>query len=206
MTLAAVSSQVWWWLARASGLVAWCVVTAGLVWGLTLASRVVRRRKIPAWLLDLHRYLGTLSLIFIAVHLGALAADSYVEFGWRELFVPMASTWRPGAVTSGIVALYLVVLVQISSWMMKRLPRRVWHSIHLSSFALLATATVHGVLAGADSREAVVQFVALAGITIVVMLTIFRVLNRGEDAAGSGTPAERLERLAARSRAGASAA
>ena len=159
----------------------------------------MRRRKVPAWLLDLHRYLGTLSLVFIAVHLGALAADSYVDFGVRELFVPMASSWQPGAVTWGIVAFYLLLLVQISSWMMRRLPRRVWHAIHLSSFALLATATVHGVLAGADRGEPLVQFGALAGITVVGMLTIFRVLNRGEEAAASGSTAERIERLAARS-------
>jgi sulfoxide reductase heme-binding subunit YedZ len=198
-----MSSQVWWWLARASGMVAWCIVTAAIVWGLTLSSRVVRRRKIPAWLLDLHRYLGTLSLIFVAVHVGAIAADSYVAFGWRELFVPMASTWRPGAVAWGIAGFYILVIVEVTSWLMRRLPRRLWHTIHLSSFVLLAVATVHGALAGADRGETAVQFGALAGITTVAMLVVLRILNQREEAAPA-TPAERLERLAARRRAGAS--
>ena len=81
--IATVNPQLWWWLARASGIVAWCMVTASIVWGLALSSKLVRRRKVPAWLLDLHKYLGTLSLAFIAVHLVALVADSYVDFGPR---------------------------------------------------------------------------------------------------------------------------
>ena len=67
--------------------------------GLVLSGRLVRRRRLPAWILDLHRYLGTLTLAFLAVHLAALVADGYVDFDLRELFVPMASAWRPGAVT-----------------------------------------------------------------------------------------------------------
>ncbi len=174
---AAVNPQVWWWLARASGIVAWCMATASIVWGLTLSSKLVRRRKVPAWLLDLHKYLGTLTLAFVAVHLVALVADNYVDFGLKELFVPMASTWRPGAVAWGIVALYLLLVVQVSSWLMRRMPRKGWHRIHMTSFAVFAAATVHGALAGADSGTPLVQFAAVAGTTVVLFLVFLRLLN-----------------------------
>ncbi|HEX7521117.1 MAG TPA: hypothetical protein VF441_03560 [Acidimicrobiia bacterium] len=183
MSAATLDPQFWWWVVRATGLVAWCVVTAGIVWGLTLSAKVVRRRKVPAWLLDLHRYLGTLAVIFVAVHIGALAADGFVHFGLRELFVPMASGWRPVAVTFGIVAFYLLLIVELTSLMMNRLPRRVWHAIHLSSFAVLGAGTVHGVLAGADRGETLVQFAALSGLTVVLTLAIFRVLNLADQGA-----------------------
>jgi hypothetical protein len=175
--IATVSTQVWWWLARATGIVAWCAVTASIVWGLTMSSKLVRRRKVPAWLLDLHRYLGTLTLVFVGVHLAALAADQYVGFGWRELFVPFAATWRPGAVAWGILASYVLVLVQVSSWCMKHLPRKVWHRIHLASFFVFVAGTVHGAMAGADRGDLVVQFGAVAGTTVVLFLVILRVLN-----------------------------
>jgi sulfoxide reductase heme-binding subunit YedZ len=181
---ASVNPQVWWWLARASGIVAWCMATASIVWGLTLSSKLVRRRKVPAWLLDLHKYLGTLTLAFAAVHLVALLADNYVDFGLRDLFVPMASAWRPGAVTWGVVALYLLLVVQVSSWLMRRIPRRLWHRIHLLSFAVFAAGTIHGALAGADSGTPLVQFAAVAGTTIIVFLVFVRILN------ASGTVAD----------------
>ena len=47
-----------WYVARSSGLVAWALVTASIVWGLALSSRLIRRRGVPAWLLALHRYLS----------------------------------------------------------------------------------------------------------------------------------------------------
>jgi len=184
-TIGAVSPQLAWYVARASGMVAWAVVTASIVWGLALSTRLIRRRGIPAWLLDLHKFLGTLSVVFVAIHLVALVADNYVYFGWRETFVLWASKWRPGAVAWGIVALYLLVAVELTSLVMRRMRRKLWHAIHLSSFGLFATSTVHAFTAGADNANLVVQWVALTGGALVMFLAMFRVLapRRGQLAA-----------------------
>jgi DMSO/TMAO reductase YedYZ heme-binding membrane subunit len=168
---------LWWWLARASGVVAWAATAATVIWGLALSSKVVRKRRIPAWLLDLHRYLGALTLVFVGVHLAALAADSYVHFGIRELFVPMASEWKAGPVLWGIIAFYLMVLVMITSWLMRRLPRKLWHGVHMLSFVIFATGTVHGALAGTDRERPIVQLGALAVTLLVLFLVLFRVLG-----------------------------
>jgi predicted ferric reductase len=174
--LAAVNPQVAWYAARSSGVVAWALVTASILWGLALSTRLIRKRGVPAWLLDLHRFLGTLSLVFVGVHLVALWADSYTVFGWSELFVPMASTFRPGAVAWGIVATYLLVAVEVTSWLMRRLPRRLWHTIHLSSLGLFVAASVHGFQSGADRATLVVQWLALTGGTLLLFLLLFRLL------------------------------
>ena len=91
----AVTDKLAWYVARSSGIVAWATVTASILWGLTLSGRLVRKRGVPAWLLDLHRFLGTLSVVFVAIHVFGLWADNFVYFGWRELFIPMMSP-RPG--------------------------------------------------------------------------------------------------------------
>jgi hypothetical protein len=166
--------HITWYTARASGLVAWALVTTSIVWGLALSGKFVRRRGVPAWLLDLHRYLGTLALVFVALHLLALWADSYVHFAWREMFVPLASAWRPGAVAWGIVATYLLVAIECTSWAMRRMPRRAWHAVHCSSFVLFVVATVHGFAAGADARHALVRWGAASGALVVVLLLVAR--------------------------------
>ena len=173
----AVTEKLAWYVARSSGLIAWAIVTSSILWGITLSSRLVRKRGIPAWLLDLHRYLGTLSIVFTAVHLVALVADNWVYFGWKELFVPMATEWRPGPTAWGIVALYLMLAIQVTSWMMRRLPRRIWHAIHLISFPLFIAATIHGFQSGADRSNRLVQWLAFVGITLVITLVIFRILT-----------------------------
>lgn len=174
----AVTEKLSWYVARSSGLIAWALVTVSILWGLALSSRLVRRRGVPAWLLAMHKYLGTLSIVFVAVHVLALVADNYVYYGWKELFIPMATEWRPGATAWGIAAFYLLVAIQVTSWLMRRLPRKVWHAIHLSSFALFAAGTVHAFQSGADTANTLVQWAALVGGVLVVTLISFRLMDR----------------------------
>jgi len=174
--VAAMNTKLSWYAARSSGLVAWSVVTASILLGLVVATRLVRRKGVPAWLLDLHKFLGTLSLLFVAVHVFALWADNYVYFGPGALFVPFASHWRPIAVAWGIAATYLLVAIQLTSWTMRWIPRRAWHGVHMTSLPMFVFATVHGFTAGADYRNLCVQWGALTGGLLVIFLVTFRTL------------------------------
>ena len=79
-----MSSQVFWFAARASGIVAWALAAGSVVWGLALSTRVLGGRPRPAWLFDLHRFLGGLALVFVGVHVLAVLADSYASPTWRS--------------------------------------------------------------------------------------------------------------------------
>jgi methionine sulfoxide reductase heme-binding subunit len=172
-----VNSQVWWFVARSSGIVAWALLSASVIWGLLLSTkvsttRIAARRLRPAWLLDLHRHLGGLAVIFTAIHVAGIVADSYVTFGWAEVLVPMASEWRPGAVAFGIVAMYLLVAVEATSLAVRRLPRSMWRWVHRSSFVLYGTATWHGIAAGTDAGNPWFQIASWISIALVLALTI----------------------------------
>ncbi len=173
----AVTEKLAWYVSRASGLIAWALVAASIVWGITLSSRLLRRRGIPAWLLDLHRYLGLLAVVFTLVHLAGLVADNFVHFGFEELFIPMATDWRPGATAWGIVAFYLLIAIQITSLLMRRMPRKIWHSVHLLAYPLFVVGTVHGFQSGADRSNKLVQWSALLIIELVFGLSLFRALT-----------------------------
>jgi hypothetical protein len=173
----AVTEKLSWYVARSSGIVAWATITASILWGLTLSSRLVRMRGVPAWLLDLHRYLGTLSLVFVLIHLGGLWADNYVYFGWSELFIPMKSAWKSSAVAWGIVAFYFLAAIQITSWLMRHIKRKIWHAIHLTSIGLWISATVHTFLAGQDRHNVLLQWFVFGSAILVVQLTLFRIIT-----------------------------
>jgi predicted ferric reductase len=185
-----------WYAARASGLTAWAVVTASIVWGLFLSTRIIRGRGVPAWCLALHKFLATLSIVFVAVHVLALWCDNFVYFGPRELFLPMGSSWRPGAVAWGIAATYLLAAIQLTSLMMPKLPRRLWHAVHLTSFPMFVSATVHGFTAGADNMNLAVQWVAATGAFLVIFLVLFRI-REPRGAAPSGYLTRRESRRSA---------
>jgi hypothetical protein len=84
-------------------------------------------------------------VVFVAIHVFGLWADNFVYFGWRELFIPMRSPWKTGAVAWGVVAFYLLAAIQVTSWLMRHIKRRIWHAVHLTSIALWLSATVHHV-------------------------------------------------------------
>lgn len=168
--------QIWWYVARSGGIVALLLAGLSVIWGLLLSTRIMRGKPSPKWLTALHRYLGALTVSFTVVHVTALVADNYVDFGWRDIVVPLASEWKPAPVAFGVVALYLLVAIQISSLMMKRLPRRLWKLIHLSSFALLWMALVHGATAGTDAVNPAYAVTMALVACATLFLTLFRIL------------------------------
>ena len=172
-----MSAATLWYVARAGGLIAWGLLAASVVWGIALSTRVLGRRPRPAWLLDLHRYLGGLGVVFVAVHVGAIMADTYVPFGPVATFVPFATSWHPAAVAWGIVALYLLLSVELTSLLRSHLPLRVWRRVHYLSFAVFVLATVHGLTAGTDRNTTAMLLTFLVVCALVALLVTVRVLR-----------------------------
>lgn len=171
-----MNEQTWWYLSRASGIVAWVLLAASCLWGVLMVTRLLKPADRPAWMLDLHRWLGALTVVTTVVHLLALVADSYVHFGWAEILVPQASAWKTLPVTFGVIGLYFLVLVEASSLMMKRLPRAVWHGVHLTSYVAFGLATAHGVMAGTDRRNLVLVTVGSGVAFVLAFAVLARVL------------------------------
>ena len=163
-------SQITWYTARASGLVSWGLVLMSIVWGMLLATKVLGRKPGPAWILSLHRYLGALAVAFVGVHVGAILLDTYTNFGIADVLVPFASSWHPLAVAWGIVGMYLLVAIEITSLLRHRLSVHAWRNVHLLSYFLFATATIHMVTAGTDAR-------AVLATTSAVLLAVMAALG-----------------------------
>ena len=169
--------HVFWYVTRASGIIAWVLLTASVLWGVLMAGKVLGRRPGPKWMLDLHRFLGGAAVVLVGLHLGSLLLDSYTDFAPRDLVVPFASTWRPVAVAWGVLALYLLVAVEVSSLAMRRLPRRTWHVIHLASYLCFVLVSVHALTAGTDVANPVARFLGVFGVVAVTLLAALRIVT-----------------------------
>jgi predicted ferric reductase len=173
-----MNPHLWWYLARAGGLVAYALLAASTAWGLAVSTRLLGRWPAPGWTLDLHRFLGGLALTFTAIHLAGLLLDSYVRFDLLDLLVPFAASWRPAAVAAGVVALYLLLSIELTSLARRHLPHRLWRRLHLGAFPLLAAATVHLLAAGSDRAALAVVILLGATTAAVTFLVLFRLLHR----------------------------
>lgn len=172
-----MNAQFWWFLARSSGIVAWAALSASVLWGIVLATDLFPQHRRPAWLLDLHRWLGGLTIGFLGIHVGALLADSYVAFGPADVLVPFASAWKPVPVALGVLAMWALVVVQGTSLAMKRLPRRVWRRIHLLSYGAFWLTSLHGTFAGTDASRLLYLVPSTLSVLAVAGGVAYRVLH-----------------------------
>ena len=170
-----MSEQWWWFVSRATGMVAAVLLSLTLIWGLLITTKLIERRGLPAWLTDLHRYLGGLTVVSIAVHLAALVFDNYLTFSWSDLFVPFASSWRAGPVAWGVGAFWGLVVVEGSSLLKRRIGRGTWRRLHLLSYPVALMTAVHAALAGTDAGNPVFRVVSIGLIGVLTALTLLRI-------------------------------
>lgn len=169
----------WTWLGiRATGITAWGLLTAVVVWGLLLRTRLLGTSVTPPVLLAMHRWLGALALTFLALHMALLVVDPVVAFSIPQLFIPGIAPWEPFAVALGVLAMWLIVPVTVVGRIRQRLGKngaKIFAKTHLIAYSAWPLATAHYVLAGTD---------ALADWSIGLLVTagavlIFGLLARG---------------------------
>ncbi len=188
-----MKEQVWWYATRAAGLMTWSTAVASVIVGLLLSLKVIRSRTGP-WALDLHRFLSGLTLVFLIVHLATLWADSYVEFGWRELLVPGESPYETQAVAWGVVSAWILIAVEVTSILRKHLGKMWWRLVHWTSVLAVAGGTVHGLEIGSDANSPIVWAVAGGGSIATIVLGALRIRSAEVKAAG-GRPRTESEIL-----------
>lgn len=172
-----MNDKLAWYVSRSSGWVAFVLLAITVVWGILGITKVIERKGLPRWMMDLHKYVALLTLVFTGVHLAGLIADNFVHIGWREILVPYAFEWKPGAVTFGIVAFYLLLVVQVSSWLRPRLPRRVWKATHMLSYPAMWLVAMHGLKAGTDASNLAVRVGVMVVVGLTSLFTLLRVLK-----------------------------
>jgi DMSO/TMAO reductase YedYZ heme-binding membrane subunit len=169
-----VNDKMWWYATRSAGIVAWILLALSVLWGLALSTKAFGRRPRPNWLLDLHRFLGGLAVVFTAVHVITILFDTFVSFSVVNVLVPFTGTWHPNAVAWGIVSMYALVAVEITSLLRRRLSRQAWRAVHYLSFPLFATATVHVLTTGTDRHTLALRALLTVAVVVVIALTMIR--------------------------------
>jgi hypothetical protein len=184
-----------WLIARASGLVAFGLLTLSVWLGLAMSTRLLGpKRQKP--LLALHRTLAWTGLSMVGLHVGAILLDPVLHFGIISVLVPGAATWRPFAVALGVVAAWLSLALAASFNARKWIGQKGWRRLHYATFAAFWLALGHAVLVGTDLRGLGGWVTALFAAGPVLWLTFYRLL----------TPRQRQSRPVPQSPIGAVAA
>lgn len=173
-------THTWWYLARAGGIVAYTLLALSTFWGVALSSRFLGPRPKPNWMLDLHRFAGGLAVVFTAIHVAALVGDSFVSFGPVEILVPFTGDYHPAAVAWGVIGMYLLLAVEVTSLLRSKLSKQTWRRIHFLSFPLFGLTTIHLLWAGTDRTAPPMRVFTLLVVIVVCVATILRIVQADE--------------------------
>jgi methionine sulfoxide reductase heme-binding subunit len=178
------ASPVDWYAARAAGVLAYVLLTGGVLLGTLLAGRV----RLPRWptfaVTDVHRFVSLLVGVFVSVHVLAIWLDTYVHFSLAQLVVPGSASYRPVWVALGIVATELLAAIALTNLLRKRIGFKRWRRVHYLTFLVWAGATVHGLGSGTDSNTVWLRLLYVLSIASVLGAITWRV-GRSRLPAGS---------------------
>lgn len=179
-----------WYLARAAGLMALVALSVATAIGAWTSGAPRRNgQKAPGgrhFLLQrLHLSAALTGLLLLVVHVVALVADAQSGISVSAAFIPMASAYRPLAVTAGVVTLYTMVFAAIvgasrgrltvSAWAARR-----WRVLHGVAYLGWALAVVHGIFSGTDTVAGYVPVVYTSCVA-VVLAAVSRRLRSQDD-------------------------
>jgi predicted ferric reductase len=167
------SIQLWWYVTRASGIVAYLLLWLSIVLGLAVSSKFLDRMLDRVFTYDFHQFISLLSIAFILVHAGVLLLDRYLPYSIWQILVPFISPYRPFWVGVGVVGFYLTLLVTVTFYIRKRIGMRAFRVIHILSLVGYLGATLHGIFAGTDSPLASMQLVYKGTGLVVIFMTAF---------------------------------
>lgn len=163
----------WTWLGiRASGITAWGLLTAVVLWGILLRTRILGRAASPTRLLDLHRWLGACALAFLGLHMLLLLVDPFLPFSLWQILIPGQASWEPLAVAFGILAFWMLIPVSIIGRLRPRMANSgaaIFQRSHWLAYAAWPMATAHYVLAGTDALAEWSLGILIAGTALLVL-------------------------------------
>lgn len=162
-----------WNILRAAGIGSYLMLFLSITWGLvSTATPFGKRISKPSATLA-HQFMSTCGLALLAVHLGGLLVDAFMPFSVADLFVPMRATYRPVATALGIVAMYVMVIVIVTSWLRRPMGTKWWRRTHLLAVPTFTLALLHGILAGTDSTRPVMWWTyVITGLTVVFLVVV----------------------------------
>jgi predicted ferric reductase len=173
---ATAANPFFWYVTRAAALSSYLVLTVVVLLGISRSLvRIAGSRA--SWVLDeIHQFLALLVAALVGLHLLSLFLDPLIPFSLLNFWLPIGEPYRPFAVDLGVLALYGLVIVLVSSWLRRYIRYARWRTLHYSSFAVFLLVTLHGVLAGSDSGQPWMILVYLGAAVSVILMTLVRLL------------------------------
>ena len=173
-----VDTHTFWYLSRASGIIAFVFLWISMMLGLLMSTRSLPKGQGFAIANNLHQFVSLYGLFFTLFHGVILLWDPYINMTPLQLVVPFTVfNYRPLNVGAGQISLYLWAVLMLSSYVRKSIGRATWRVLHYLSFGAFWLVLLHGISAGSDTGTIGMQILYWSSAASMVFLTTYRILS-----------------------------
>jgi predicted ferric reductase len=138
------------------GLGAITLLTLNILLGLLLSTKYNPVRNWPHRRVDtvtLHNWTGYSALALSLVHPVLILFSSTAHFHVVDIVYPLDAPRQPFVNTLGALALYLLVVIVLTSYFRFEIGRRIWKPLHFATYGLFVLYAVHGLLTDPNLRD-----------------------------------------------------
>jgi sulfoxide reductase heme-binding subunit YedZ len=170
-------AEALWIVARSTGTAALVALVLSVVSGLALRSGALAWLSHNRGVRAVHDLTSLLWLPLALAHVAALLFDPYAKIGLADLLVPFLVGYGAFAIGLGTIALQLVAVVLVSTWLRARLSPAGWLAVHRLSYVAFILAFAHGLLAGTDLAQpalAALAWIVAAAVALAALRRITR--------------------------------
>jgi predicted ferric reductase len=167
------SVQIWWYVTRASGIIAYLLLWFSTILGLAVTSKYLDGMLDRLFTYDFHEFISLLSVGFTLVHVIVLMLDLYMPYSLAQILVPFISPYRPFWVGVGVISFYIILLVTITFYLRNRIGRGAFRAIHVLSLVGYIGVTLHGYYSGTDTALPSMQILYKGTGLAVLFLTVY---------------------------------
>ena len=173
---AAIGPTAYWYLTRATGMVALLLLTLVVVLGVLGVSGSAASARWPRFTIStLHRDASLLVIVVLVIHVVTTVLDAFAPITLIDAIVPFISAYRPLWLGLGAVAFDLLIALTVTSLMRRRLGYGTWRAIHWLAYISWPVAVLHGLGTGSDSRQTWALALTFLCVLIVLVAVIARV-------------------------------
>ena len=164
-----------WFVSRASGLVAYFLLSASVVFGLLISTKAGDGILGRPLVFELHQFTSVLTLSLLGLHAGSLLFDGFLNFTPASILIPFIGPYRPLWVGLGVLGAWSTAIVTGSFWARKPLGQKNWRRLHFLAFFAWTSSLVHGFTAGTDTSLAPVFWMYVLTAAAVAALLTYRI-------------------------------
>jgi len=147
-----MSDTILWYATRGAGIVTLILLSTVVVLGIIASMRT----QTPGWprflTTGFHRNLALMTLVFLALHIVTAVVDPFTALGWNAALIPFSSSYRRFWLGLGVVTVYLLLAVAVTSLLRPVFGYQAWRAVHWLAYAMWPVAIIHGIGTGTDLR------------------------------------------------------